>query len=179
MNKSVLCLLASGFEEIETITPIDLLRRASVDVTVAALGESLLVKGRSDITVQADILLEQVDIGAFDLLLLPGGPGVKGMREDGRPAALARQFAAAGKTVTAICAAPTVLHDAGLLAGKAYTSHFSVRNELTEAREDRVVADSGVITSRGAGTALDFGLELVRELCGPEKAAEIAASIMA
>ena len=179
MSKKVLCLLASGFEEIETITPVDLLRRAGVEVTVAALGESLLVTGRSNITVQADTLLGQLDTGAFDLLFLPGGPGVKGMREDGRPAALAREFASAGKTVTAICAAPTILHDAGLLAGKAYTSHFSVRNELTAATDERVVVDSGVITSRGAGTALDFGLELVRALCGPEKAAEVAASIMA
>lgn len=179
MSKKVLCLLASGFEEIETITPVDLLRRAGVEVTVAALGESLLVTGRSNITMQADTLLGQLDTGAFDLLFLPGGPGVKGMREDGRPAALAREFASAGKAVTAICAAPTILHDAGLLTGKAYTSHFSVRNELTAATDERVVVDSGVITSRGAGTALDFGLELVRALCGPEKATEVAASIMA
>ncbi len=173
MSKKVLCLLASGFEEIETITPIDLLRRAGAEVTVAALGDNLLVTGRSNITVQADALLEQLDIAAFDLLFLPGGPGVKGMREDGRPAALARDFASAGKTVTAICAAPTILHDAGLLTGKAYTSHFSVRNELAAATDDRVVVDSGVITSRGAGTALDFGLELVRELCGPDKATRL------
>jgi len=179
MSKRVLCLLAPGFEEIETITPVDLLRRASVDVTVAALGGDLLVTGRSNITVKADVLLEEVDTGAFDLLFLPGGPGVKGMRDDGRPASIAREFAAEGKFVSAICAAPTILHDAGLLAGRAYTSHFSVRHELTEVADDRVVVDGGVITSRGAGTALDFGLELVRALCGLDKADEVAASIMA
>ncbi len=179
MSKKVLCVLAPGFEEIETITPIDLLRRAGVEVMVAALGESLLVTGRSTITIQADTLLERLDTTDFDLLFLPGGPGVKGMRADGRPAALARDFAAEGRTVAAICAAPTILHDAGLLAGKAYTSHFSVRDELTEAQDERVVVDGRVITSRGAGTALDFGLELVRELCGEEKSAEVAASIMA
>lgn len=179
MNKRVLCLLAAGFEEIETVTPIDLLRRAAVDVTVAALGESLSVTGRSGLTMQADVLLSQVDGGDYDLLFLPGGPGVKGMREDGRPAALAQAFASAGKTVTAICAAPAILHDAGVLAGKAFTAHFSVREELGGTREDRVVMDGGVITSRGAGTALDFGLALVRELCGQEKADEIAKSIMA
>jgi len=179
MSKRVLCLLAPGFEEIETITPVDLLRRAAVDVTVAALGGDLLVTGRSNISVRADALLEDVDTGAFDLLILPGGPGVKGMRDDGRPASLAREFAAAGKPVSAICAAPTILHDAGVLSGKAYTSHFSVRNELTNASDARVISDGGVITSRGAGTALDFGLELVGTLCGPEKADEVAASIMA
>lgn len=179
MSKRVLCLLSPGFEEIEAVTPIDLLRRADVEVTVAALGETLSVTGRSGIILQADVLLSQVNGRDFDLLFLPGGPGVKGMREDGRPAALARTFAAEGKTVTAICAAPTILHDAGLLAGKAFTAHFSVREELSGAREGRVVTDGGVITSRGAGTALDFGLELLRELCGPEKAEEVARSIMA
>ncbi len=179
MSKKVLCVLAPGFEEIETIAPVDLLRRAGVEVTVASLGDSLLVTGRSGITMQADALLESVDAESFDLLFLPGGPGVKGMREDGRPAALSRQFGAAGKLVTAICAAPTILHDAGLLKGKAYTAHFSVRDELTEATNDRVVAADGIVTSRGAGTALDFGLELVRQLCGEVKAAEIAGAIMA
>jgi 4-methyl-5(b-hydroxyethyl)-thiazole monophosphate biosynthesis len=178
--KRVLCLLAPGFEEIETIVPVDLLRRAGVEVVVASIGSELLVTGRSGVGVRADAPLAEVQAEAFDLLLVPGGPGVKGLRADGRPAALARAFVAEGKPVAAICAAPTVLADAGLLAGKRFTAHYSVAAELPAASlGERVVEDGLVITSRGAGTAQDFGLALVRRLCGEATAHEVAHSIMA
>jgi protein deglycase len=180
MSKRILCLLGTGFEEIEAITPIDVLRRAGAKVTLAAVGDEMLVKGRSGITVQADVLLANVSPDDFDVLLLPGGPGVKALREDGRPAQLAARFHAAEKVVAAICAAPTVLHDADLLSGKRFTAHFSVHGELpTALGDERVITDGFLTTSRGAGTALDFSLELVRRLYGQERADEIAASIMA
>jgi len=180
MKKRVLCLLAEGFEEIETVTPVDLLRRAGADVVLAALGGDSLVAGRCGIVLRADAPLADLDPSAFDLLLIPGGPAVKVMRADGRPATLAKEFAAAGKLLGAICAAPLVLHDAGLLTGRRYTAHDSSYGELTEARaEERVVEDGHIITSRGAGTALDFGLALVRHLFGAEKAREVAKAIMA
>jgi 4-methyl-5(b-hydroxyethyl)-thiazole monophosphate biosynthesis len=95
-------------------------------------------------------------------------------------AELVRGQAAAGRWVTAICAAPTVLNAAGLLEGRRYTAHFSVAKELPAIlAEERVVEDGNIITSRGAGTALDFGLKLVEKLVSPEKAAEIAKSICA
>ena len=179
MSKRVLCLLGPGFEEIEAVTPIDLLRRAGADVVVASVTGDLEVKGRSGLTLLADTALAAVSAQEFDLLLIPGGPGVKALRDDGRPARLARLFADAGKTVAAICAAPAILADAGLLAGKRYTCHFSVNEELSESLSGReVVEDGDLITSRGAGTALAFGLALVRRLFGDPKAQEVARAIM-
>jgi len=178
---TVLTLLAEGFEEIEATAPIDLLRRAGVEVTVAALGESLDVTGRNGITQKADVTLASVlaePTRTFDCLFLPGGPGVKSLRADSRVKPLVLAQNAANRWIAAICAAPTVLHDAGLLCGRRYTAHFSVENELTAIlANERVVVDGNVITSRGAGTALEFGLMLVEKLVSAEKSREVAASI--
>jgi 4-methyl-5(b-hydroxyethyl)-thiazole monophosphate biosynthesis len=179
MKKRALCLLVTGFEEIETIAPIDLLRRAEAEVVIASLGKEKLVTGRCGMTIEADVILGDVVEQSFDLLLLPGGPGVKALRTDGRPAKLAKSYADAGKIVAAICAAPTVLADAGLLTGKRFTAHFSVHSELPGVlAEERVVKDGNIITSRGAGTAIEFGLALVSELFGSPKAEEVAKAIM-
>lgn len=176
----VLCLLAEGFEEIETIAPVDLLRRAGAEVVMASITGSIHVTGRCAITLHADALLDGLDTEAFDLLLIPGGPGVKALRQDGRPATLAASFASHGKKVAAICAAPAVLQDAGLLTGRRFTAHFSMHGELPGADgAERVVVDGPVITSRGAGTAIEFGLELIAQLFGTTKVDEVAASIMA
>ena len=173
-------MLFTGFEEVETIAPVDLLRRAGVEVVVASLTGEKLVTGRCDITVQADAALADVSEQEFDLLLIPGGPGVKAVRADGRAAKLAQAYAQIGKPVAAICAAPTILMDAGLLAGKRFTSHAGVLPELPESLVgERVVEDGDIITSRGAATAVDFGLALVRRLCGEAAAAEVAKGIMA
>jgi protein deglycase len=126
MEKRVLCLLFPGFEEIETVAPVDLLRRAGVVVVVASLTSDRLVTGRCQIAVQADALLSEVIDEDFDLLIIPGGPGIKMVREDGRAAQLAKKYSEAGKPVAAICAAPTVLADAGLLESRRFTSHLGV-----------------------------------------------------
>jgi protein deglycase len=177
MNARVLCLICDGFEEIEMITPVDLLRRAGIEVVIAALHHKTC-SGRCGIRVEADALLAEMDAGAFDLLLIPGGPGVAKLRVDVRPALLAKQFHVCGKPVAAICAAPLVLMDAGLLEGRRFTAHFSVRETLVHAVEARVVVDGNLITSRGAGTALDFGLALVARLAGQAAADRVAAEIM-
>jgi 4-methyl-5(b-hydroxyethyl)-thiazole monophosphate biosynthesis len=180
MKKRVLCLLFPGFEEIETIAPVDLLRRAGVEVVVASLTGESLVTGRCNITVRADVTLTEVENQEFDLLLLPGGPGIKAVRADGRTAKLARTYAEAGKPVAAICAAPTVLADAGLLMGRRFTSHAGVMNELPQSLvHERVVEDENIITSRGAATSVDFGLTLVRRLCGEAVLQEVSKGIMA
>jgi 4-methyl-5(b-hydroxyethyl)-thiazole monophosphate biosynthesis len=171
-------LLAEGVEEIEAVTPIDLLCRAGVDVTLASLTEQRHVTGRSGITLHTDIALSEVGGRLSDLLFLPGGPGVKNLRADPRVDALVRAHAAAGKWVAAICAAPTVLNAAGLLNGRRYTAHFSAAGELPNIlSEERTVVDGNILTSRGAGTALDFGLLMVEKLVSAEKAREIARSI--
>ena len=179
---TVLAILPEGFEELEAVAPIDLLRRAGCTVTVAALGPGRRVTGRNALVLEADVLLSELPVGApaNDCLLLPGGPGVQHLRASPTVRDLVTRQHAAGYWLAAICAAPAVLHDAGLLAGKRYTAHPSVAGELTAILADeRVVRDGRLITSRGAGTAVDFGLALVSALVSPEKSAEIAASIRA
>lgn len=175
---SVLVILADGFEEIEALAPVDLLRRAEIDVTVASLNENRHATGRSGLTVHADAALSAVPAQAFDLLFLPGGAGVKNLRADPRVRELVLAQHAAGRWLAAICAAPTVLHDCGLLTGKRYTAHFSVANELPAIlASERIVTDGKITTSRGAGTAVDFGLHLVALLTSAGKAAEISKAI--
>lgn len=177
---SILVLLAEGFEEIETVTPVDLLRRAGADVTIAAIADSIHVTGRSGLTLHADTLLSAVVERDFDCVLLPGGPGVKHLRADARVRGLVLRNVKFDRWVAAICAAPTVLLDAGVLTGRRFTAHTSVAAELPALlANERVVVDGKLITSRGAGTALDFGLALVAQLFSPEKSAEIARSICA
>jgi protein deglycase len=172
-------MLGAGFEEIETITPVDLLRRAGIEVILASLGDEKRVVGRCHMALEADARLADLNPTEFDLLLLPGGPGVAAMRTDGRPTQWAREFGQAGKWIGAICAAPLLLLDAGLLEGRQYTAHFSTANELPLAqRHMRVVKDNYLITSRGAGTALDFGLALIQALMGDEVEQQVATAIM-
>lgn len=180
MTPRVLVLLAEGFEEIEAITPIDLLRRAGANVIIAALTEELGVTGRCGVTIRADVSLAKAAGEIFDCLLLPGGPGVRHLRADPRVRACVQAHATQGSWLAAICAAPTVLLDAGLLEGRRYTAHPSVANELPQLdASQRVVVDGRLITSRGAGTALEFGLLLVEKLLSAAKSSEIARSICA
>lgn len=178
---TALMFLADGFEEVEAITPLDLLRRADVQVTTVALGAHMHVTGRCQVTLHADATLDALPSDVkYDLLILPGGPGVKALRADSRVLQRVVAQHQSGAWLAAICAAPTVLHDAGLLTHRRYTAHQSVKNELTAIIEsERVVVDGTIITSRGAGTALDFGLKLVEVIAGASKAKDVRASIHA
>lgn len=177
---TVLTILPEGFEELEAVAPIDVLRRAGVQVTLASDTDNLKVTGRNQITLQADFPLSFVGETIYDLLLIPGGPGVKSLRANTRVRECVLRHHQHNKWIAAICAAPTVLADAGLLAGRRYTAHPSVAGELPNVLTDhRVVVDGNIITSRGAGTAIDFGLKLVEILFTPYAAQEIAVSICA
>lgn len=177
---AILVILPEGFEELEAVAPVDLLRRAGIDVTLASLGDNPTVTGRNALVLHADTTLAAVGDQLFDLLFLPGGPGVKLLRSDPRVRASILAHHAAGRWLAAICAAPTVLNDAGLLTGRRYTAHFSVAGELPALLpNERTVTDGRLLTSRGAGTAIDFGLLLVEKLLSPEKSREIAQSICA
>lgn len=188
--KKVLALITHGVEEIEAVTPFDLLRRAGVEVTVSALGAGadLVVRGRGGIALLADASFEALagtpeDFGAlaekFDALMIPGGPGSFALREDGRAARLAAAFAAKGKIVAAICAAPLILKDAGLLEGRRVSAHFCAWEEIPAANNcARTELDGNVLTSRGPGTAFDFGLALAELLAGKSAAARVAAETM-
>jgi 4-methyl-5(b-hydroxyethyl)-thiazole monophosphate biosynthesis len=177
---TVLTIIAEGFEEVEAVTPIDVLRRAGAEVTIATVGTGIHVTGRNGLTMHADTMLGTVETMDFDCIFLPGGPGVKHLRDDPRVRSIVVRHANLGRWIAAICAAPTVLNDAGLLTGRRYTAHFSVASELPDiAADHRVVVDGHILTSRGAGTALDFGLLLVEKLFSAETAAEVGRSICA
>ena len=181
-RERILVPLAEGFEEIEAVTIIDVLRRAGLDVTVAGLAPGP-VRGAHGIPVVPDAALGESDLSAFTVLVCPGGqPGTRNLMADERVLALARRLHAEGRHTAAICAAPLVLHKAGILRGLAVTSHPSVRGELTGAfvqAEPRVLRSGSVLTSQGAGTALEFALELVADLVGPAKADELARAMIA
>ena len=182
MEPTVLTLLADGFEEIEATTPIDLLRRADAEVTVASCSDSLDLTGRSNITLRADTLLSKIsDPLAFDLLVLPGGPAVFDLRKRTEIIELIRTFADSGKPIGAICAAPLLLLDAGVISSDSTcTAHGSTSNELANLQPNQAVIQNGkIITSRGAGTAVEFGLALIKELFGTDKESEIRSSIHA
>ena len=177
---TVLVLLSEGFEELETVAPIDLLRRAGVEVVIASSSEERTVTGRNGIRLVADAtLFEEID-RTFDCVLLPGGPGVNHLRADPRVIDIVRRQARDGHWIAAICAAPTILKDAGLIPGIRFTAHPSVASELPSLISDqRVVRDGRIITSRGAGTAIEFGLEVVSALCGQAAALTVSSSICA
>jgi len=165
-------VLAEGFEEIEAVTVVDLLRRAGIEVQMASLGAAE-VEGSHGISVRADLGLDAVRVDEYDMIVLPGGmPGAEHLKRDARVIDLLQRFAASGRYTAAICAAPGVLAHAGLLEGRAATSYpgFLVTDSAPglRLREDAVVVDGRIVTSRGAGTAMDFGLALIALLEGEE-----------
>ncbi len=174
--KRVLVPLAPGFEEIEAITVIDVLRRAGVEVTVAGT-ETGPIEGSHGIRVSADRLLAEIREEGFDMIILPGGgKGVENLQKDSRLLPLLGEFIAKDKYVGAICAAPSLLAAAGLIRGKQVTSHPSVKEKVAAAAlysEERVVIDGKLVTSRGPGTAMEFALALVEILAGKEKVSEL------
>jgi 4-methyl-5(b-hydroxyethyl)-thiazole monophosphate biosynthesis len=179
MTTRALIILHPGFEEVEAVTPIDLLARAGVEVVQAALDDNLLVPGRNGMTLQATHRLIDIAEEAFDALILPGGPGIMQIRQHPLICALLKKQHAAGKLIGCICAAPLLLLDAGLNNDLRlrYTCHPAAENELTAAVAIPVVQDGTIITSRGAGTATEFALQLVSHLTDQATAIEIAESI--
>lgn len=180
MITQVLVPLAHGFEEIEATCPIDLLRRAKIEVVLASCESELEVCGRSGIVIRADQFLSETKPEDFDLLVIPGGPAVFELRKNQVFLSMIEEFSSRNRLIGAICAAPLLLKDAGLLDSKDYTGHECIIDELKETITDRaVVIDGSIITSRGAGTAVEFGLAIVKILCGKEKEQEIRTSIHA
>ncbi|HEV8112541.1 MAG TPA: DJ-1 family glyoxalase III [Planctomycetota bacterium] len=180
-TERILVPLAEGFEEIEAITIVDVLRRAGLDVTVVGLAAGP-VMGAHGIVVTPEAHFDVIEPSAFSMVVLPGGmPGTRNLMADERVLALVRRLSSQGKRTAAICAAPIVLHAAGILAGVPVTSHPSVRERLGGAvvdGESHVVRSGPVTTSQGVGTALEFALALVAELCGEAKAAELARAMV-
>jgi 4-methyl-5(b-hydroxyethyl)-thiazole monophosphate biosynthesis len=181
--KRALLILSEGFEEMEAVAPLDLLRRAGVETISASTGPGLLVAGGRGVRIEADRMLDDCLAGEFDLLILPGGPGVDRLRRDRRVTDLVRRRHAEGKPIAAICAAPLILADAGVAQSHTLTSFPGSAGELRPLAkayvEDRVVVDGTVITSRGAGTAEEFALALVGFLLGNAAAHKVRSQIVA
>jgi len=177
----VLIPLADGVEELEAVTIIDVLRRGGVDVTSAALGATLTVTGSRNVKLLADALWTALDAGTFDALVLPGGgKGTDILLNDLRIIEAVQAFDAAGKHVSAICAAPTVLAAAGILKNRKATCYPTVAKQLGKAYEEApVIADGNVITSQGPGTAVLFALVLVQHFAGEEAARRVAGGLLA
>lgn len=177
MAKSVLIPLAEGFEELEAVTVIDLLRRAGVEVVTAGL-EVGPVKGSRQTVIAPDATLDGAMARDFDMIVLPGGlAGAQHLADDDRVIGLVKRMADGGKFTCAICAAPMVLAKAGVLEGKRATCYPGVV-EGANITGEAVVRDGNVITSRGPGTAMDFALALIEALEGKEKRDEVEKSLV-
>jgi len=185
MKKAVV-LLAEGFEEVEAITPIDYLRRAGIEVTTAAVGASLDVRGSHGIVVRADALLTEAmaagGVNAVDAVALPGGmPGAANLAASAEVTALIRGAAEAGAWICAICASPAVvLAPLGFLDGLRFTCYPGMEDRVTGGiwSGERVVVDGRVITSRGAGTAGEFAAAIIGQLVGEAAAEKVARGVL-
>ncbi len=175
-----LVLIAPGFEEIEAITIIDLLRRAEIEVTAAGIQKGM-IDGSHKITILPDVFYLDINPDDFDILILPGGqPGTKNLMNDENVIEWLRERNKNGGMMAAICAAPLVFHKAGLTGELKITSYPSEKNIFSDSdyKEDAVVKDKNIITSRGVGTAIDFSLKLIEELTDIATAKDIKIKIL-
>ena len=162
----VAVILANGFEEIEALTVVDVLRRANISCDMVGFEEQ--VTGSHDIQVKADRVFDG-DLSDYDLLVLPGGmPGSANLRDNQALILQIKAFYKAGKKIAAICAAPIALHQAGVLKDKHFTCYDGVQEQITDGiyQKETVVVDGNLTTSRGPSTALAFAYELVDQLGG-------------
>ena len=177
----VYIFLAEGFEEVEALTVVDLLRRADIEIFMVSITGYKEVKGAHNIIVMADILFEESDFNDADLLVLPGGmPGTNHLMEHEGLDKLLVEGHKNKKNLAAICAAPSVLGSKGLLAGKRATCYPGHESKLKDSIivNQNVVEVGNVTTSKGLGTAFDFSLSLIDKLIDRETAKKIAASII-
>ncbi|NLP34701.1 MAG: DJ-1/PfpI family protein [Clostridiales bacterium] len=176
----VYIFLADGFEEVEALTVVDLLRRADMDIAMVSLNGTRMVTGSHNITVQADMVFEDNEFKDADLLVLPGGmPGTTTIMNHEGLDKLLKEYHAKGKHLAAICAAPTVLGQKGMLKGKNATCFTGMEEQLLGANvmDVSVVVDGMITTSKGLGTAIDFSLSLIKSFKGEEEAKKMASEI--
>lgn len=176
----VYIILGNGFEEAEAIIPCDLLRRAGADVQFAAIG-SKDITGGHNISIHADLLVDEIQTEHAEMIVLPGGlGGVRSILGCEKVLSAVKKLNAEGKFVSAICAAPTILAKLGLLDGKKATCYPGMEDEMADAVmiDCDTVRDGNIITGRAAGSAFDFGLALVSALCGEDCANKIATAVV-
>lgn len=178
--KSIIVLLAKGFEEIEALTPVDYLRRRDILVDLISIEDDLEVEGAHGIKVLADKNFKDIDFSAYDGLIIPGGmPGAANLRDDSRVIKLVKDFNNNHKLVSAICAGPIVLEEAKILDGKNVTSYPGFEDQLSGTYvEDRVVRDGNLITARGPAIAVDFTIEILDYLLGNKDVLDLKNDIL-
>ena len=179
--KQISIFLADGFEEIEGLTVVDILRRAGLRVDTVSITGERIIRGSHQIDVQADCLFEEMDFSESDMLVLPGGmPGTRNLMNHKGLQELLRAYHEKGRYIAAICAAPSVFGRLGFLKGRRACCYPSFEEKLegAEVVQEPVSVDGHIITSRGMGTAIPFALKLTALLCGEEKADEISRSII-
>ncbi len=180
--KKILVLFADGFEEIEALSVVDFVRRAGIEVTMASVSGTDIVKGSIGIEVKTDAPLEDaLKKGPYDGVVVPGGlPGATNLRDDERVIDLVKKMNDEGKLVAAICAAPIVPDRAGVLKGKRVTSYPDFKSRLRGVtyEEKLTVRDGNIITSRGPSTAIFFAVEIVRYLLGDKAAEDLSEGIL-
>lgn len=167
--KKVALFLANGFEEMEALGTVDVLRRAQIEVQTISITDDRVVIGAHDIPVTADTTFDKTDFSDVELLILPGGmPGAKNLNEHEGLKTLIKEFNTRGKSLAAICAAPMVFGGLGLLDGKKATCYPGFEPELIGARvtDENVVVDGNITTGKGPGWVFDFALSLVEQLAG-------------
>lgn len=177
----VAVFFAEGFEEIEALTVVDICRRGGLTADMVSVTGSLEVTGSHGIVVKADKMFEQADANDYDMLVLPGGmPGTKNLEAHAGLMGQIDAFYEAGKYIAAICAAPSIFGHRGILKGRNACSYPSFESHLEGASVTAgpVEVSDHVITSRGMGTAIEFGLTILRIFCGQEKAEELAKGIV-
>lgn len=183
--KRVLIPFTEGVEEIEFVAVVDILRRAGIEVAMASL-DGAAVTGRSDISIMPDAKLSDIAGEAWDMVVLPGGlPNAYLLRDDPNVKAVVQRLRSESKAIAAICAAPAALAAFGVTDNRRVTSYPAMKEEVQKLSpssvyvDDAVVEDDFLITSRGAGTAVEFALRLITKLCNKDKSEEIRQSIIA
>ncbi len=180
MSKTAI-FFATGYEEIEALTVVDIIRRAGEEITMVSVTGERRVTGSHGVEVTMDKVLPEVNFGETDVIVLPGGmPGTKNLEACGALMEQVDAFMKAGKTVAAICAAPSILGHRGHLNGKKACSFPDMEAELAGAdvRQEPAVIDGNIVTGRGMGAAIPFGLAVLEKLQGKDAAEEMAGKIM-
>lgn len=179
--KKIAIFFAEGYEEIEGLTVVDMCRRAGIQADMVSVADSLQVVGTHKIPVIMDKMLVDVNFEELDMIVLPGGmPGTRNLEKVPELMEQVKAFAATGKYIAAICAAPSILGHLGLLEGKNACCYPSFEEHLTGANVafNPCEADGNIITSRGMGCAIDFSLKIIAKLENDDKASEIARKII-
>lgn len=169
---NILVPLVNGFEEIEALATVDILRRARFNVVIAGIPNTILIGDRG-IKIIADCKLDSVSPDQFQAVVLPGGSGYESLGQSNKVMGIVKDFNEKKKLIAAICYSPMLLAKAGILNDKRATVYPGKEREIPKPRGDRVVVDGNIITSQGPGTAIEFALKIVEVLAGRDKAEKL------